>query len=437
MKILLRNNYSAWILTCASLVPFCFLWLPSHSADMSGIYQWWVALDQLGVGIYKNDSINYPGLGVLSVSGIGWLVNQIHPDAINTEFILIYRVILVWFHTLNVLIMYYLLNRLGVAAASWWVLCIALLPSSWLGGAVWGQVDTVTQFFLLIAYVSVLWCHSLIQRSPGRSFFLAFFIAILLGGASALILLHKQLGYFSLPAIGLGLIGLLAHASCRRKYWLALGCIASIGVSTVMVTLPDHFLVLPHDYRSHILLVLFSGRSGHGNVISSNGFNLWTLFFSGSSSPILTCGLSVKSIGLILFCSIGFSLWASAAYFIWNYVRSCERFSIRIVAGIVFLVHGAHNLLFNIVLTGTHERYLFHCYPFLLMAYSLFGRRIVGKWEILIALAGALVYGEFVRSVLLGRTQNVALCLSIQVLVLLGTGCVLARVVSREKARAI
>ena len=258
MKFLLRYDYSVWALTCAALVPFCFLWLPSHSADMSGIYQWWVAFDQLGFGIYSNNVINYPGIGVLTVSGIGWLVNQIYPDAIYAEFILIYRIILIWIHSLNVLIMYYLLRRLGVAAASWWVLGIALLPSSWIGSVIWGQVDTVTQFFLLSAYATILWCHSLIQRNPHRNFFYAPLVALLLGGSSAFVLLQKQLGYFSLPAIGLGLFGLLAHASNRCAYWLAVGCIASLCVLTVVATLPDYFLDLPQSYRSHILLVLFS-----------------------------------------------------------------------------------------------------------------------------------------------------------------------------------
>ena len=124
-------------------------------------------------------------------------------------------------------------------------------------------------------------------------------------------------------------------------------------------------------------------------------------------------------------------------FFFWNGARHSERFSIRLVLAVVFLVHSAHNLLFNIVLTGTHERYLYHCYPFLLMAFALLGRKVVGKAEILISVVGAIVYGEFVRSVLLGRVQSTAWCLSVQTGVFLVTVFVLVRVIHRGRVQVV
>ena len=67
----------------------------------------------------------------------------------------------------------------------------------------------------------------------------------------------------------------------------------------------------------------------------------------------------------------------------------------------LLLVIGIENLLANVVLVGTHERYLYHGYPFLLLGgICLWEMHRLG-WRPLAAIAaGVILYGVFVFSLI-------------------------------------
>src|SRR5262249_37342711 len=68
----------------------------------------------------------------------------------------------------------------------------------------------------------------------------------------------------------------------------------------------------------------------------------------------------------------------------------------------ILLYLAQSNLGFNVLLSGTHERYLYHCFPFLILAAFFFWERqtVFSGRSVLLCLGAAILYGLFVYSVL-------------------------------------
>src|SRR5690606_2558440 len=133
--------------------------------------------------------------------------------------------------------------------------------------------------------------------------------------------------------------------------------------------------------------------SEHVNFISGNGFNVWLLFahdMNESSTASWFLGLSPKKMGIFLTAITAF--WVFFRF--WITTKKVEGISILthflIAYSIVFL---AVNLFFS----GTHERYLYHFYPFLIAGLLLLN---ASRFTIYLTLFSAVCYGLFVLGVL-------------------------------------
>jgi len=76
------------------------------------------------------------------------------------------------------------------------------------------------------------------------------------------------------------------------------------------------------------------------------------------------------------------------------------RFS-HIAALFIFSI-GLSHLGFNVLITGTHERYMYHGYPFLMIALFYFWLsedKLKLRWVVLLAVS-ALAYGVYVLSII-------------------------------------
>jgi hypothetical protein len=174
--------------------------------------------------------------------------------------------------------------------------------------------------------------------------------------------------------------------------------LASFVAPILLIDLP---LNLKPSFFSHLEYVLATG-SQHGNTVSSFSFNIWTFLVkdprSSSHIPInfqlgSTTLFSVVpySAGIILFLLVNaFLLFLYIRYFYRQYKYGEQFFNTENI--LLLILHLALvNLSFNLFLTGTHERYLYHFYPFIIMA--CLGLGYFKREFVYVLLAGATFYG--------------------------------------------
>ncbi|MGB7538824.1 MAG: hypothetical protein WBM17_09810 [Anaerolineales bacterium] len=373
-----------------------------HLWDVPEFFRWSKIWDDGWNAIYVNCvECNYPIVGMFSTAGlIRFLRLADTPDPA-----LSFRLILSVVDGLNVLLIYLLLKELSVKDAAVKAGVIGLLVSSWAGGALWGQIDNVSQFFLLLTLLWMVKYH----RSMRINFFLFLGITSVL---MAFMVLTKQLIVFSFFSLELLL---LATIFLRRKWFHAIGySLFHFAVFLVFVFGWDLFLDPVNGYRSHLQLI-WGERSTHGEILSANGLNLWNLLpremNSSSASPFpLFTGTAFEkiitpvNIGLFLFLVLA-ALISVSTLLKTRKPNTADNRLLNREALLNFILHLAViNLIFNVVLTGTHERYLYHFYPFILIAFVGLAE-LDERWSnfpLPVLMLGSTLYGAFVLGVLWG-----------------------------------
>lgn len=373
-----------------------------HLWDVPEFLRWSKVWSEGWTAIYADcASCNYPIVGMFSTAGlISFLGLADTPDPA-----LSFRLILSAVDGVNVLLIYGLLKELAVKEPAVKAGIIGLLVSSWAGGALWGQIDTVSQFFLLLTLLWMVKYH----LSMRINFLLFLGIASV---SMAFMVLTKQLIVFSFFSLELLL---LATIWIRRKWLSAIGySFFHLVVLAFCIFGWDLLLQPVHGYLSHLQLI-WGERSTHGGILSANGINLWTLlprqWDSSSAEPFsLFTGTALEkiltpvNIGWFIFVLLAGLITVSTLLKTRKLDLAEGRFLGR-EALLNFILHLALiNLIFNVVLTGTHERYLYHFYPLLLIAW--FGlmeidRRFL-KIPLSFLLIGSTLYGVFVLGVLWG-----------------------------------
>lgn len=403
----LLSSWTPWLVLAAGLLlPALFIQFfpkPYHTSDVDDFWRWSQAWHAGWRTIYINcDRCNYPFLGTMFSGGVmDWMGKRDFKDIVAP-----FRYYLVTVDGLNVLAAWFLMKNLKIANAPLWAGVIGLLPSSWIGTSVWGQMDGVGQFLIFLFSILLVRFNTR-ERTRGQYYLFVSLAALLL----SFMLLTKQLVYFSLFALGLILLANIVTYSRRPGE-----IVFSVLVAAILFVLPlaaiDLNLSLKPPYVSHLQYILATG-SKHGDTISSVGFNVWVFFADdllGSSRaplPIRSGSTTLFSItpypaGITLFLTL-------TAFFVFRFARhlwknpspGIRRFQPRtILLLLVFLA--LVNLTFNLTLTGTHERYLYHFYPFILIA--CLGLMTRSKWfnraTLAALLVGASFYGAFLYAYL-------------------------------------
>jgi len=369
-----------------------------HHTDQEFFSDWARHWDQDWRNIYVNSpTCNYPIIGTLSSAGLLSLLGGESAGGNAYR----YRLLLSIVDGLNVVLLYVILRRLRIKNAALWAGVIGLLPSSWVGGALWGQIDGVTQCVLLITLLClVLFTTRQTRPRPGAFVAYLVIVSVLL----ACLVLTKQLAVLSAVALGLFLlISIYAFAATWSRAFayafLAGGCFL------LCLFLPDVWLKVRPPYFSHLEYVWRTG-SGHMEKIAGNGFNIWVFLgrdmWSSSREPFLLF-LTPKGTGLVLF-----GLWAalvSCSFLLYAERRLAE--CRPCVPDKQLLLHGVWylallNLTFNVYISGTHERHLYHFYPYAILAcLGLEGQSRAWRNVLLgVLVAGAVLYGLFVLGIL-------------------------------------
>jgi hypothetical protein len=371
-----------------------------HHGDVNTFVHWAELWNKGWREVYNTCfGCNYPILGIFSTAGVFKLLFRLGiPNTVQA-----FRLLLAAVDGLNVLLIFFLLKKLSVPNAAIWAGVTGLLASSWAGGAVWSQVDGVSQFFILL---TLAW---MVLYNTYRRIHLVVYLAV---GSLLLacLLLTKQLIVFSFVSLE---IFLTANIFTGRKflsavrYWL-LHLIFLFG----FVFIWDLFLNVEGPYFSHLLTVWIT-RSDTAGALSMNGFSLWVFLNRNMmrSSDISIFPLSDWSrfltplrIGIALFAILFLVIAVSTVRYVRRRHPEGEVFLRREDIYRLILLLAVVNLIFNVVMTGTHERYLFHFYPYLLIAclgLREFDKRFSTALLIFIFL-GANLYGWFVLRVLWG-----------------------------------
>lgn len=343
---------------------------------------------------------NYPIIGMFSSAGLLGLLRSFGYGYEKALFV--YRLLLSLVDGLNVFLIYWILKKLSIAKPVFWAGVIGVLISSWAGGALWGQIDSIDQFFILVA---LAWAIN--GNIEGWSTSLAF-QSYLIGAGVFLgcVLLTKQLAWFSAVALGLLLV---ANVVFFSRNWRGFVLNSALVWVTILVTVSiwDPFLKLPIPYFSHLYYILNEGVY-RGDIISGNGFNLWMFLgrdmYSSAFVPFAANypSLTPYLLGRILFFIFASLLTLSLLLFSYGQFKRGEKFLNKEVLYNFILYLAILNLGMVVLLSGTRERYLYHFYPYILLAWlglesysTLFSKRILS-----ILVFGANFYGVFILLIL-------------------------------------
>jgi hypothetical protein len=226
------------------------------------------------------------------------------------------------------------------------------------------------------------------------------------------VLLVKQTTVFSVA--GLEFL-LLVSIFYRRKWISAAGyAILQLVLLGLCIFVWDLTFALPKSNISHLQLI-FGARSDSGSTLSGLGVNLWTFMnqrmetSSGLPLPfaantILEKILTPHKIGGMLFFLLAGIFTVSLLLFLKKFRNRGGVYMGREEMLNFLLYLAVINLIFNVVWTGAHERWLHHFYPFLLIAYlglREFDRRF-SKILLLVILAGSTIYGMWILWVIHG-----------------------------------
>jgi len=411
-----KNNYVNLFLTLFGLtLPFLFLTFIDvyFQKDVETFNAWTSCWSEK---IYIDCKIdtehypypNYPAIGLILSAGVFRAISSISGNEDLNTLTSYFRYYLAFFDALNFLLLISLAKLLNFRFPVLIALILLIVPSTWVGGAIWGQIDNISLFFGLFSSICFFksWSLNKVWKNG---------IWLLLGSLNlCLYLLTKQLAIFSIPFFFL-LLGITIYKFL--KYFNRLGLFWLIGSLIFFILcfryLDGLFEVPSQFYNSSYLFVWLGGGSSHGDQISGNGFNIWMFLgrdmHSSSSVPFFTWQIgnfkeemNPHQGGIVLYALCLFFLLFTCLREIYLVViRRRETPSVYLIA-LLCLFHGLSHLAFNVFLTGTHERYLYLGYPFLLItAIWFYVNHIVFSWQSTIfCVFAAIVYGCFVYSIL-------------------------------------
>jgi hypothetical protein len=389
--------------------------------DIDVFHLWGDCLAQYGRQIYLTcNNItppNYPSVGLLASAGILHIIKSItgltNGEAINHAF----RLYLAVFDGLNFFLFITIARMMHFRNPLLIGFVLLLIPSNLAGGSIWGQIDNIALSLCLVTSVALIksWSgsHDDYEGSKWKP------IAWLLLAVVSLpfFLLVKQLSIFSVPyflvLFTVTILRFWQHWQFKGLLWIGV----ALGIFAVVFYSLDHILAVPDQFLgSSYYYVWAGGGSYQVKQISGNGFNIWIFLgrdmgssslapFSLWSNQDFDLRVSPYHLGILLYLGWMLFLLGTAV----DLVRQFLRESIATLSpihpaliAVLFLYHGLSYLGFNLFLTGTHERYMYMGYPFLLLAAAWFlTQRLVFSWRLTaFCFSSAFIYGCFVFSVL-------------------------------------
>ena len=136
-----------------------------HQGDMADTLSWSEIWDQGPCDVYKNcPQCNYPFVGMFFKAGLMSLVREYSSAKDLVSLVRSYQGLLLIIDAMSLALIFLLLTLLRVQYPLLITIGIALLPSTWAGGFLWGQLDGLTQFIILLclyfSYLTIVFLES-------------------------------------------------------------------------------------------------------------------------------------------------------------------------------------------------------------------------------------------------------------------------------------
>lgn len=333
------------------LAPFVWLLVhrhQGHGGDLAFFFDWLAAFRK-GADFYAHGpGLNYPIVGVLLVCLPARLVEIVTGTLDLAGFIAVHKVTLAIGESLFLWSAALLAHDLQ-AKHPWRIgLLVYAMPSSWAMGAYFGQIDVFGSALQLLALHLVF--HPRVAQSPwvyGALCIASFFV----------ILLTKQLAWLGLLPLMFAFV--LRSKAQSERMRIARGALFALTLSLLAMLAIDALVAWPFGLASHLLFVLNAPGSAHLDLAVANGASFWSLFVQGGTSASTSLvgpgWLTIGRVGKALFVVFaGLTLWMQS--------RGAHELRARTLSAL-----GTIALLGAFILPGSHERYLVHALPPLLL----------------------------------------------------------------------
>ena len=346
------------------------------------------------------ETCDYTFVGTAITAGFMSLFLPLGPDAGAQAF----RLFLALFDGANTLLIFYLLRHFHAPRPHWLAAAISVSLGAWVGSAFWGQIEGFTQFLILLVITLVVRKNS---TPRSRRYYAGYLIV--LGALLAVLLMTKQLGVFSVVAL-LILIG--ADTLFYSRGWGDVARYSLVGMGTLLLTIAvvDVSMHIPEGYLSHLQYVFATGGSHTGaHYLSMNGFNLWMLLGKPMATeaqiPLFGASrlFSPHYLGRVIFILVaGVCALPLTHLFQGRPLVGIGANMKPQEIGRFILYLAIANLAFNLFLTGTHERYLYHFFPYVIIAwYALAYEGPAPSGKFTAAMLGlSNLYGLFVLAIM-------------------------------------
>jgi hypothetical protein len=388
-----------------------------YTNDVATFRGWAECLEKFSQQIYLKclpTPPNYPVVGLFLSAGTIQAIKSVFNVTDSKTIDFIFRHYLAFFDLFNFILFTRLASLMQFRFPIFVGLILLMVPSTLVGGAIWGQIDGISLTFCLLATIGFFksWLSNdadSLEQSKWKS------VSWLLFGTLNLVIfiLIKQLSLFSLPFFFI-LIGITGYKLWKNfhyssLFWAAIALIIFILFFHYL----DSLLAVPkHFNNSSLWFVLTGGGSRHAEIISGNGFNIWMFLgrnmisSSRAPFPLLSDRNALNVVpyyaGMILYGILMTFLLLTGFRISWQVLKwsgTKQRYNpeVFLLACLCFFF-GLSQLGFNVLLTGTHERYLYLGYPFLLIAVTWFYvNKVAFKMRSLIfCFFAASAYGFFV-----------------------------------------
>lgn len=358
----------------------------------------------------------YPVPGVAVSAGFFHAIMSIFRVTDRNTLDSIFRYYLAFFDSCNFFLFIYLASLLKFSLPVLVGLIILIVPSTLIGSSIWGQIDGISLFICLLSIISFFKSWPTIKAGSQSQTAWKSLAWLLFGTLNlSIYLLLKQSAIFSIPFF------FFLFLVTSWKFWKSfqyksLGFLfLSLLLFACLFSYLDTLVRVPAQFGNSSYWFVWQWGKEQADRIATNGFNFWLLTGRGewenSHTPLLTFDVGRKiqvdpyHTGILVYALLIVFWFISGFKSVWQIFKRTMRSGHQddvdtyLMAFLCFFL-GICHLGFNVLLTGTHERYLYTGYPFLLISIVWFciNRIVVSWWLTLLCFFAASAYGCFVFS---------------------------------------
>jgi hypothetical protein len=181
----------------------------------------------------------------------------------------------------------------------------------------------------------------------------------------------------------------------------------SLAVALGCALVGDHLFTLPPGHLGSSTAWVWATGSDHGDILGRGGFNIWMLMgrdpHSSSHAPLLVWGpltLSAARMGRALFVVATGAVTLFSGLALLRGLRAGEGPASRgRSAALLLACNGLVFLFMNLLVPGTHDRYMYLGYHTTLLAMACaIEWRLVTRWHAASAVVSACFFGVYLYS---------------------------------------